>query len=235
MRSARLALDIARRPALRCRGGRPHLVPDTDSAIEGFIRRTGCSTYHPTSTSTIGSVVDTQLRVLGINGLRVADASVLPSVLRGNTNAAAIMTAEKAGDLITGRTSSTPAATLDTRPATLSRHPRARLTDLAHTQARAKPGELDELWEALTSVRPEQILGTWRGTALNTSHSAQRRLRHMRWYGKTINSPDNVHPLICRDDQQDRLYSNTEALRRGPRPLLHDAAQLTRRLAHSEG
>ncbi|MEV5877314.1 GMC family oxidoreductase N-terminal domain-containing protein [Streptomyces sp. NPDC052101] len=210
--SVRLALDIAGRLALRSRGGRPYLVPEsgTDSAIEDFIRRTGCSTYHPTSTCAIGSVVDPQLRVLGIDGLRVADASVLPSVPRGNTNAAAIMIAEKAADLITGHGLPSAAASPQTHPAALSAQPRPQLTGLADTQARVEPAELDAVWEALASVRPEQILGTWRGTPLNTGHSAQRRLRDMRWYGKRFNSPDDVQPLICRD-QQGRLYSNTEA------------------------
>ncbi|MFJ4584241.1 GMC oxidoreductase [Streptomyces echinatus] len=178
----RLALDIADQPALRSRGGRPHLVPETDSdsAIEAFIRRTGCSTYHPTSTCAIGSVVDPHLRVLGIDGLRVADASVLPSVPRGNTNAAAIMIAGKAADLITGRSPVTAAATPDAHLTALPAQPHARLTDLADRQFRAEPAELDALWEALASVHPGEILGTWRGAPLNTGHSAPRRLRDMR-------------------------------------------------------
>nr|WP_227026175.1 GXWXG domain-containing protein [Streptomyces fodineus] len=78
----------------------------------------------------------------------------------------------------------------------LTAQPRARLTDLADTQARAEPEGLDDLWEALASVCPEQILGTWRGIPLNTGHFAQRRLREMRWYGKKFTSPDDVQPLI---------------------------------------
>jgi choline dehydrogenase-like flavoprotein len=58
------------------------------------------SVYHPTSTCRIGSVVDADLRVLGVDGLRVADASVMPSIVSGNTNAAAIMIGEKAAELI---------------------------------------------------------------------------------------------------------------------------------------
>ena len=58
------------------------------------------SVYHPTSTCAIGSVVDPQLRVYGFEGLRVADASVMPTITRGNTNAATIMIGEKAADLI---------------------------------------------------------------------------------------------------------------------------------------
>ena len=64
--------------------------------------RTGLTLYHPTSSCQIGSVVDTELRVLGLAGLRVIDASVMPTITRGNTNAATIMIAERAADLIRG-------------------------------------------------------------------------------------------------------------------------------------
>ncbi|MFI6764598.1 FAD-dependent oxidoreductase [Streptomyces sp. NPDC050355] len=230
VQGVRLALDIAHRPALRTRGGRPHLVPDsdTDSAIETFIRSTGCSTYHPTSTCAIGSVVDTRLRVLGIESLRVADASVLPFVPRGNTNAAAIMVAEKAADLIRGHSMPTvtasagtvlPAASAERPLAKSTAQARDRLTDLAESHAVTDSAELDGLWEALDTVRPDQILGTWRGSPLNTGHSAERRLRNLRWYGKKFNSPNDVQPLICRDNHG-HLYPETEASGGGGRLLM---------------
>ena len=60
--------------------------------------------YHPTSTCAMGTgedaVVDPELRVRGVSGLRVADASVMPAVVRGNTNAPTIMIGEKCADLI---------------------------------------------------------------------------------------------------------------------------------------
>ena len=60
--------------------------------------------FHPTSTCKMGidamAVVDPQLRVIGIEGLRVADASIMPTVISGNTNAATIMIGEKAADLV---------------------------------------------------------------------------------------------------------------------------------------
>ncbi len=55
------------------------------------------------------AVVDPQLRVIGIDGLRVADASVFPSIIGGNTNAAVVMIAEKASDLMLGRAPLPPA------------------------------------------------------------------------------------------------------------------------------
>jgi choline dehydrogenase len=58
--------------------------------------------YHPTCTCAMGRVVDSDLRVFGTEGLRVIDASVMPSVVRGNTNAAVIAIAEKAVDLLRG-------------------------------------------------------------------------------------------------------------------------------------
>ena len=75
-----------------------------DSAIEDLIRETGETLYHPTSTCKMGTdemaVVDSELRVHGLTGLRVVDASVMPNVTRGNTNAPTIMIAEKASDMI---------------------------------------------------------------------------------------------------------------------------------------
>jgi choline dehydrogenase len=80
------------------------------SAVEGdeelldYARRRGGTVYHPTSTCKMGNdpmaVVDPQLRVYGVEGLRVADASVMPTVVSGNTNAAAIMIGEKAADMV---------------------------------------------------------------------------------------------------------------------------------------
>jgi choline dehydrogenase len=67
-----------------------------------FLQRRTHTVYHPVSTCSIGPVVDSELRVHGTDGLRVVDASVMPSVPRGNTNAPVIMVAEKASDMIRG-------------------------------------------------------------------------------------------------------------------------------------
>lgn len=76
----------------------------TDEEWLAHVRKTAGTTYHPTSTCTMGShpltVVDPMLRVHGIQGLRVVDASVMPTVISGNTNAATIMIGEKAADMI---------------------------------------------------------------------------------------------------------------------------------------
>ena len=80
---------------------------DSDEDLEAHIRHTAQTIYHPTSTCAMGaeetSVVDPELRVRGVEALRVVDASVMPSVPRGNTNAPVIAIAERAADLIRGR------------------------------------------------------------------------------------------------------------------------------------
>ena len=81
----------------------------SDEQIIEFIRRKAESIYHPVGTCKIGrdddteAVVDAQLRVRGVSGLRVVDASVMPKLIGGNTNAPTMMIAERAADLILGR------------------------------------------------------------------------------------------------------------------------------------
>jgi choline dehydrogenase-like flavoprotein len=101
----RIALEIAAQPALRAVERAPFSVPDSDSDADilAWGRRVGQPVYHPTSTCAMGSVVDSQLRVYGVDGLRVVDASVMPTITRSNTHAPTMMIAEKAADLILGR------------------------------------------------------------------------------------------------------------------------------------
>jgi choline dehydrogenase len=98
----KLAVEIARQEPLRAVERAPFSVPESDSDEDllAFARRAGQSVYHPTSTCAMGSVVDPQLRVYGFEGLRVVDASVMPEITRGNTNAPVVMIAERAADLI---------------------------------------------------------------------------------------------------------------------------------------
>ena len=103
----RLCLDIASRgPLVRHSGGRflPEPGADSDEALRAHVRATSQTIYHPTSTCAMGTgddaVCDPQLRVRGVEGLRVADASVLPDVPRGNTHAPVVMVAERAADLL---------------------------------------------------------------------------------------------------------------------------------------
>jgi choline dehydrogenase len=82
----------------------PDRVSDAD--MLAYARARGSTIFHPTSTCTMGpaaradSVVDPALKVHGLDGLRVADASIMPTVVSGNTNAACIMIGEKASDLM---------------------------------------------------------------------------------------------------------------------------------------
>lgn len=76
----------------------------SDAALEAYVRRSGDTMYHPVGTCAMGpdptAVVDPQLRVNGLTGLRVADASIMPRIVSGNTNAPCIMIGEKLSDLV---------------------------------------------------------------------------------------------------------------------------------------
>jgi choline dehydrogenase-like flavoprotein len=101
----RIALEIAAQPALRAIEREALSAPASDSEEDIFdwVERASQTVYHPTSTCAMGAVVDPELRVYGVEGLRVVDASVMPTITRANTNAATIMIAEKAADLILGK------------------------------------------------------------------------------------------------------------------------------------
>ncbi len=101
----RIGLEIAAQPALKRAQRAPFSVPESDSDedILAWVERNGQPVYHPTSTCAMGSVVDSELRVHGVEGLRVVDASVMPTITRANTHAPTMMIAEKAADMILGR------------------------------------------------------------------------------------------------------------------------------------
>lgn len=106
----RLLRRIAAAPALAAQIAaewKPgHAVVNDDEVLD-YVRSTGSSIFHPSGTCRMGpdpdAVVDPELRVRGIAALRIADCSIMPTLVSGNTNAAAIMIGEKAADLVLGR------------------------------------------------------------------------------------------------------------------------------------
>ena len=108
MAGLRITATIARAPALREVLGaiaRPAGAVDTDDeTLERALRTVSQTLYHPVGTCRMGcdsaSVVDPELRVRGVDGLRVADASVMPTIIRGHTHAPSVLIGEKAADLI---------------------------------------------------------------------------------------------------------------------------------------
>jgi choline dehydrogenase len=108
-RAVRLTQEIVRQPALQAYA-RDEIAPGaagvTDTALDAWIRNHIATAYHPSGTCRMGgdpnSVLDPQLRVRGVDRLRVVDASIMPQVVSSNTNAPTIMIAERASDLIRG-------------------------------------------------------------------------------------------------------------------------------------
>ncbi|ADJ48564.1 choline dehydrogenase [Amycolatopsis mediterranei S699] len=98
----RMGLHIARQPAMRPYTEELFRAPESESDqdLRAYVRRWTHSIFHASGSCAIGTVVDASLRVHGVDGLRVADASVMPKVGRGQPNAAAIAIGEKAADLI---------------------------------------------------------------------------------------------------------------------------------------
>lgn len=111
----RLAREVFHQPAFDPWRGEeldPGIEVQSDEAIDRYIREQADADYHACGTCKMGvddlAVVDPQLRLRGIEGLRVVDASVMPRLVSGNTNMPVIMVAEKAADLIAGKSSVEP-------------------------------------------------------------------------------------------------------------------------------
>src|SRR6266851_9934878 len=107
VRAVRIAQAIMTAPAmapLQLTEIAPGADRTTDDEILDWVKKAAETTYHPVGTCKMGSdamaVVDAQLRVIGIEGLRVADASIMPTLTSGNTNAPSIMIGEKAADMV---------------------------------------------------------------------------------------------------------------------------------------
>ena len=111
MRTAvRLTREVIRQPAFDPYRGRERFPGDavhTEEEIDAFVRETGTTNFHAAGTCRMGTdetaVVDPEGRVHGVEGLRVADASVMPRITRGNTNAPCVMIGEKIADHVRGR------------------------------------------------------------------------------------------------------------------------------------
>jgi choline dehydrogenase-like flavoprotein len=107
IRGFRLMREILQQPAIANLGAREaarSALAQSDQEIEQFIRNFGDTIYHPVGSCRMGNgamdVVDAQLRVHGVQGLRVVDASIMPRIVSGNTHAPTVMIAEKAADMI---------------------------------------------------------------------------------------------------------------------------------------
>lgn len=107
VRAVRIARAIMTAPAMagmKVSEMAPGAAQTSDDEIINWVKEVGETTYHPVGTCRMGSdamaVVDDQLRVRGLHGLRVADASIMPTLTSGNTNAPCIMIGEKAADMV---------------------------------------------------------------------------------------------------------------------------------------
>jgi choline dehydrogenase-like flavoprotein len=114
----RRCLEIADQSALKSVTSEAYGAPDgrDDASLIAHIERSSTTIYHPVGTCAMGWVVDSELRVLGLDGLRVVDASVMPTLVRGNTNAPTIMIAERAADLIQGNVPAEATAGVSSTP-----------------------------------------------------------------------------------------------------------------------
>ncbi|CAL9588924.1 hypothetical protein SUDANB145_05185 [Streptomyces sp. enrichment culture] len=86
---------------------------------------------------------------------------------------------------------------------------RARFRELREHDGPVDPRDLDRIWAALTTVRPEEILGEWKGGEFRTGHPLNGMLAKAGWYGKAFTSVHDVKPLLCRNEKGE-LYSHTE-------------------------
>ncbi|MBG9389434.1 GMC family oxidoreductase [Caenimonas aquaedulcis] len=123
----RIMRGILGQPALAAHGGREHersANARTDAQLEQFVRNHADTIYHPVGTCRMGgdgmAVVDARLRVHGLEGLRVVDASIMPRIVGGNTNAPVIMIAEKAADMIKADARTAQRDAVHTDPASIA-------------------------------------------------------------------------------------------------------------------
>jgi len=110
--AVRLTVEVCEQQAFsKFRGSRKHLsneILNCNKKLTKFLALNCESAYHPCCTAAIGKVLDSQCKVLNTDGLRVVDASAMPSIISGNLNGPIIMLAEKAADLILGNNALKP-------------------------------------------------------------------------------------------------------------------------------
>ena len=116
-RGLRMIRELVRSQPLKAFAGEelaPGIDAQSDDTLDAHVRKTMITVHHPVGTCKMGppnddtAVVTSDLKVKGIDGLRVVDASVMPDLIAGATNAPVIMIAEKAADMIRGREPLTP-------------------------------------------------------------------------------------------------------------------------------
>lgn len=146
-------------PSLRRHVGavaRPAALPGSESELEQFLRSAASTTQHPLATCRMGTddaaVVDAELRVNGINGLRIADASVLPRQIGGNPTGVIAMLGEKAADLILGAVAPAPVMeAAEAITATLARYPLREMAGFPRSGSGSTPRVYDAApWETKT-------------------------------------------------------------------------------------
>ncbi|MFC6154650.1 DUF4334 domain-containing protein [Nocardioides yefusunii] len=86
----------------------------------------------------------------------------------------------------------------------------ARFGIIREAEGPAVHDNLEEIWDALETVRPEEILGQWRGFAFDTGHRVHALLDGARWYGKRFDALDDVKPMVCRGEDGE-LFSDVAA------------------------
>ena len=184
-------------PFARLSGGES--APGEGSDLTDWIRHEVVTLYHPTSTCAMGgadtAVCDPELRVRGVDGLRVVDASVLPAVPRGNTNAPVIAVAERAADLIIGApllsAAGLPSGGSGAASAAGAEHAAAVLADASSSTVtvrpveepvspseptvRLTPDEVAEAAEAAEAVRAGEPVGTAKAAETAEAESAKTR------------------------------------------------------------
>jgi len=89
-----------------------------------------------------------------------------------------------------------------------------RIAAIREAGGKVTADELDELWAALVPVRPDEILGSWKGGEFVSGHSFEGRLAQAGWHGKTFTTVTDVAPLVCRD-ADGKLFVNKEMAKGG--------------------